>query len=358
MRTMARRTSGTKGYTGYRGRRRGRGVLAVVLVLILLVACGFLFAQRYIVYEADGSFRFDLPWSKPQVEKQTQGKDSADGETDEKDDLEITVEKPAIKDTRAVALGDDVLSGDWQSALDTLDEETNAVAVCLKDDSGKIYYDSKVRGAIDCGAVAGNSAADAAIQGLVDSDYYTIGRISTLHDSFYAYKHMTDAAVCQLTGFVWYDTNSTHWLAPEKQAARQYVTDIVTECGKMGFDELLLEDMHYPREGRLSRIKTDERTMTQQEALALLADDIHTALEQAGYKGKLSVSVDADIALAGSEEKSGIVMREYVKDFDRVYVACTSEQLESVTEAMKAYDVEFVPILKEAAASGSYLIEK
>ena len=363
MRTMARRTSGTKGYTGYRGRRRGRGVLAVVLVLILLVACGFSFAQRYIVYEADGSFRFDLPWSKPQVEKQTQGKDSADGETDEKDDLEITVEKPAIKDTRAVALGDDVLSGDWQSALDTLDEETNAVAVCLKDDSGKIYYDSKVRGAIDCGAidcgaVSGGSGTRSAIAGITGSDYYTIGRISTLHDSFYAYKHMTDAAVCQLTGFVWYDTNSTHWLAPEKQAARQYVTDIVTECGKMGFDELLLDDFHYPREGRMSRIKTDERTMTQQEALALLADDIHTALEQAGYKGKLSVSVDADIALAGSEEKSGIVMSELTEKFDRVYVKVTADQLESVTEAMKAYDVEFVPIVTEAADSGSYLIEK
>ena len=98
------------------------------------------------------------------------------------------------------------------------------------------------------------------------------------------------------------------------------MTDIVTECGKMGFDELLLDDFHYPREGRMSRIKTDERTMTQQEALALLADDIHTALEQAGYKGKLSVSVDADIALAGSEEKSGIVMSELTEKFDRVYV--------------------------------------
>ena len=74
-----------------------------------------------------------------------------------------------------------------------------------------------------------------------------------------------------LTGFVWYDTNSTHWLAPEKQAARQYVTDLVTECAQMGFDELLLDDFHYPREGRLSRIKTDERTMTQQEALMLLS---------------------------------------------------------------------------------------
>ena len=353
---MVRRTTGTRGYSGYRGRRRGRKVLAVLLALILAAACGFLFAQRYIVYEADGSFRFEFPWSKPQ--EQTQDKNDANGETGKKDDLEITVEKPVIKDTRAVALGDDVLGGDSSSALDALDEETNAVAVRLKDDSGKIYYDSEVSGAIDCGAVSGGSGTRSAIAGITGSDYYTIGRISTLHDSFYAYKHMTDAAVCQLTGAVWYDENSTHWLAPEKQAARDYVTQIVTECAQMGFDELLLEDMHYPREGRMSRIKTDERTMTQQEALMLLADDIHTALEQAGYKGKLSVSIDADIVLAGSEDRSGIVMSEYVKGFDRVYVACTSEQLESVAEAMKAYDVEFVPILKEAAASGSYLIEK
>ena len=232
------------------------------------------------------------------------------------------------------------------------------MAVELKDASGKIYYESKVPDAIDCGAVSGGSAARSAIAGLVDSDYYTIGRISTLHDSLYAYKHMTDAAVCQLTGFVWYDTNSTHWLAPEKQAARQYVTDLVTECAQMGFDELLLDDFHYPREGRMSRIKTDERTMTQQEALMLLSDDLHAALEKAGYKGKLSVCVDADIALAGSEEKSGIVMSELAETFDRVYVKVTAEQLESVTEAMKAYDVEFVPIVTEATDSGSYLIEK
>ena len=352
---MARKKTGTRGYSSYRGRRHGRKLLAVLLALILAAACGFLFAQRYIVYEADGSFRFEFPWSKPQ--EQTQDKDEADGEAGKKDDLEITVEKPAVKDTRAVALGDDVLGGDSSSALGALDEKTNAVAVRLKDDGGRIYYDSKVSGAIDCGAVSGGSGTRSAIAGIIGSDYYTIGCISTLHDSFYAYKHMTDAAVCQLTGFVWYDENSTHWLAPEKQAARDYVTEIVTECAQMGFDELLLEDMHYPREGRMSRIKTDERTMTQQEALMLLADDLRAALTEADYEGKLSVRVDADIVLAGSEEKSGIVMSEYVKDFDRVYVACTQDELKSVTEAMKAYGVEFVPILTEAAASGSYLVE-
>ena len=357
MQTMVRRSTGTRGYSGYRGRRRGRGVLAVVLVLILVAACGFLFAQRYMVYDADGSVRFEFPWTKKAPQEDAADDGTNGGET-KQDELEITVEKPVIKDTRAAALADDALGDGWEDALAALDNSVNAVAVRLKDDGGRLLYDSAVRGAIDCGAVEGGSAARSAIEGLVASKYYTIGRISTLHDSIYAYAHMTDAAVCQQSGLVWYDTNSTHWLAPEKQAAREYVTEIVTECAQMGFDELLLEDFQYPRDGRMSRIKTDERTMTQQEALMLLADDIHTALEQAGYKGKLSVSIDADIVLAGSEERTGIVMSEYVKDFDRVYVPVTAENLDAVTEAMKDYDVEFVPILAEAAGSGSYLVEK
>ena len=167
MQTMARRSSGTKGYTGYRGRRRGRGVLAVVLVVILLLACGFLFAQRYMVYDADGSVRFEFPWIKKTPQDDTaNGGDSGDDK--KQDDLEITVQKPAIKDTCAVELGADALGSDWQAALDGLDKDVNAVAVELKDASGKLYYNSKVQGAIDCGAVAENSTSDTAIQGLVD----------------------------------------------------------------------------------------------------------------------------------------------------------------------------------------------
>lgn len=346
---------GTRGYSSYRGRRNGKKWLAALLALVLLAACGFLAAQRYIVYEADGSFRFELPWKqqKPDDAPQQNG-----GETDgaPHQDVEIVVEAPETQDTRAVELDASILTGGWEAALEGLDENTNAVAIRLKEASGRLLYDSKLQSAIDCGAVAGGSVARSAIEALTASDYDTIARISTLHDSLYAYAHMTDAAVCQLTGFVWYDTNSTHWLAPEKQGARQYVTDVVTECAGLGFDELLLDDYHYPRDGRMSRIKTDERTMTQQEALALLADDLRAALKAADYKGRLSISVDADIVLAGSEERTGIVMSELAEKFDRVYVPVTAEQLEAVAEVMRAYDTEFVPIVSEAIESGSYLI--
>ena len=196
---------GTRGYSSYRGRRNGKGLLAAVLALVLIAACGFLFAQRYIVYEADGSFRFELPWKKPQTTAPAQnggaapeGGDAADAP----DDTELVIEPPEVTDIHAVELDASILTGGWESALDTLDEGTNAVAIRLKEASGRLLYDSSVQGAIDCGAVTGGSVARSAIAGITGSDYYTIARISTLHDSLYAYAHMTDAAVCQLTGYV------------------------------------------------------------------------------------------------------------------------------------------------------------
>ena len=348
---------GTRGYSSYRGRGAGgKRALAVLLALLLLAACAFLFAQRYIVYEADGSFRFEFPWS--QQERQEQPSAPSGGETQTQQDaegVEVVVQEPEVRETRAVELSLSALAGDWAASLP---EGTNAVAVRLKESSGKLLYDSKLQAAIDCGAVAGGSVARAAIEELTGSDYYSIARISTLHDSIFAFEHMTDAAVCQLTGYVWYDTYSTHWLAPEKELARQYISDIAVECAALGFDELLLDDFHYPRDGRMSRIKTDERTMSKEEALSLLADDIRAALKAAGYEGKLSVSVDEDIVLAGSEERTGVVLSALCERFDRVYVPVAEGRPDDVKAALDAENAAFVAIVSEKPEGGNYLLEK
>ena len=345
------KVKGTRGYKSYHGRSGGKKLLVVLLVLALAAASVFMLIQQYVVYDADGSFRFELPWHDRIDQTAAEGS-SEDGSA--QPELEIIVEEPITKDTYACELDAAVLQGGWEAALEGLDPDINAVAVRVKKNTGEILYDSHIAGAVDCGAVTGSSVARDSLQGLNDSGYYTIARISALHDSRYAYAHMTDAAVCQLTGYVWYDTYSTHWLAPEKELARQYVVDIARECAELGFDELLLDDFCYPRDGRMSRIKTDERTMTKQAALALLAGELQKALED--YDIKLSVSIDADIVLAGSEERTGIVVSELAPKFDRVYVAATEETLPQIAAAMEGIDTELVPMTSTAPVEGSYLI--
>lgn len=347
-----RRRSGTKGYRSYRGESPGKKILIVLLLFILLCAVAFLVAQRYVVYNHDGSYRFEFPWTDKAAEekKETVG---------DPDAVEIIVEQPEkseISDFHALELDTAVLAGGWEAALQGLAEDINAVAIRVKEPSGKLLYDTNISGAIECGAAAGSSVARAALTGINDSDFYTIARISALHDSLYAYAHMTDAAVCQLTGYVWFDTYSTHWLAPEKEAARQYVCDVAKECAALGFDELLLDSYCYPRDGRMSRIKTDERTMTKTEALTLLGNDLHAALK--GTDTALSVAVDEDIVLAGSEERTGIVMSELAGRFDRIYVETTAEKLPELRAALGKESAKLVLILRESAKEGAYLIGK
>ncbi|MDD7538848.1 MAG: hypothetical protein PUJ93_07690, partial [Oscillospiraceae bacterium] len=81
---------------------------------------------------------------------------------------------------------------------------------------------------------------------------------------------------------------------------------------------------------------------------------LQKALED--YDIKLSVSIDADIVLAGSEERTGIVVSELAPKFDRVYVAATEETLPQIAAAMEGIDTELVPMTSTAPGEGLYLI--
>ena len=352
------KVKGTRGYSNYRGRGNGgRKLLAVLLVLIVAASVAFMAAQRHVVYEADGSFRFDLPWWKHSTEQTTDA--SPSGESAPKtpqSDLEIVVEKPAETDLYACELDESVLRGSWEATVETLDKQINAVAVRVRAADGALLYDSHVADAVECGAVTGSSVARTTIKALTESDYYTIACFSALHDNYYSFAHMVDAAVQQInySGYIWYAPDSSFYLAPEKPAARGYLAALAAEVAEMGFDELLLDEFGYPTKGRLNNIKTDERTMTQSAALCLLADEIKAAIGES----KLSVRVDEETFLAGSNEASGVNVAELSKHVDRIYVATAEEQLGALHELAEQYGCEFVPILADAAPDGSYFIAK
>lgn len=346
----------TKGYRSYHGRgRAGKLALVVVLCVLLLAAVGFLILQRYAVYGADGSIRFELPWSRPEKPADT---DEIGG--NEPEFIIVSPEEPEKtepEELHAVALEETVLRGGADTALNALGENVNAVAVRLKNETGELLYASALSEAIDAGAVKGDAASLAAVEAVTESDYYAIARISALHDSLYSFAHMAEAGVLQLKypGYIWYDPDSTFFLAPEKEGARAYLVSIARECAALGFDELLFDSFAYPARGRLANIDESARTMTRQAALALLAQELREGVAE--YDVRLSLQLDAATVLAGGNETNGQELAVLVPLFDRIYVETTAEELPALTAALEPYEAELVPILKEPSAAGSYLAE-
>lgn len=347
-----------KGYRSYHGRgRAGKIILIAALCVLLLAAVGFLILQRYAVYGTDGSIRFELPWKDAQTPPVTPPDSSAP-----EGGMEVVIEQQPVEvepeELHAVELEESVLRGGADAALAALGEDTNAVAVRVKNEAGELLYASALTDAIDAGAVRGDAASLAAIETLTGSEMHTIARISALHDSIYSFAHMAEAGVLQLNypGYIWYDPDSTFFLAPEKEAARAYLVSIARECAALGFDELLFDSFAYPARGRLTNIDESARTMTKEEALSLLAAALREGT--ADFSVKLSVQLDAATVLAGGNETNGQSLAALAEQFDRIYVETTAEELPALTQALAPYSAQLVPILPEAAGEGNYLTTK
>ena len=315
------------------------------------------------VYGSDGSIRFDLPWKQTEEPSGPSAPDGASRTPDAPDDSpDVIIDepeppaKPELTELHGAELSESVLRGSADAALAAVPEGANAVALRVKNAQGELLYDSALQEAIDVNAVKGGSGANAVIEALTGSEVYTIARINATHDSLYSFAHMADAGVLQLNyaGYIWYDPDSTFYLAPEKSAARQYIVSVARECAELGFDELLFDEFGYPTRGRLNNIDESARTLSKSAALAQLAEELRSGTE--AYGVRLSVQLDAATVLAGGNETAGQDLAALAAVFDRIYVETTAEQLPALTAALEPYDAELVPILSEAPASGSYLL--
>lgn len=349
------RNNSVRGYTGYRGRRpNGRRWLILALVLILLAATAFLVVQRYMVYDMDGSYHFELPWPRRTGAAQQPSRGGA------RQDLEIIIQRPdeppEAQPLRARELDASALAGGMSRALAELPENINAVAVRLKTADGDLLYPSALSAAVEAKAVTGSSIAESSLRELTASNFYTVARLAALHDSRFSYAHMTEAAIEQKAykNYIWYAPDSSFYLAPEKELARQYLADIAEEVASLGFDELLFDEFGYPAAGRLNNIKTDARGMTQEEALALLADSLREALRDTDTH--LSLVLDESTVLDGANAKTGQSLAVLAPRFDRVYVPTTEENIPALREALAPYGAALVPILDAALAEGPYLL--
>ena len=353
--------SSTKGYRSYRGKGgAGKTLLIVLLCLILLAALGFLVLQRYAVYGADGSIRFELPRIQQTKEPSDDDGNAPSDPTELPSHIVVdeptAPAKPEPAELHGIMLSESVLLGGADAALAAVPTSANTVALRVKNEKGELLYASELQSAIEVGAVKGGSGANDVIKVLSEDGFYTVARISALHDSLYAAAHPADAGVQQLKypGYIWFDPDSTFFLAPEKPAARQDIVSVARECAALGFDDLLFDEFGYPTRGRVNNIDESQRTMSKSAALTQLAGELRSGTEEYGVK--LSVQLDAATVLDGGNEKAGQELAALAAAFDRIYVETTAEQLPALTAALAPYGAELVPILSAPTALGSYLL--
>lgn len=352
-----------RGYHSYRGRRKGKKSAAFLLVLVLLLACGYMYAQRYITYLDDGSIRLDLPFLKE--EEQPDTPDEPTG-PEEQPELDLVVEPGEDEKSsepealpmaeyrvqRLTALPRDGVALREELAL----TGANGFAYVLRDNTGRVFYDSSaaLRSAVEAEVTV------TALQALCEEeDILSVAVLNALHDSYYAWANMETAGICQSSGHIWYDDLSYHWLEPEKDKAREYVIGLAVECAQMGFDQILLEELCYPSSGKLDKIDYSGSSMTKADALALLLTELRVALEP--YGTELALLVDARALDAESNaayvESSGVELSRLAPLVDAIYVETddTSAALAALTAAAGEEKLpKLVPVLSEPAAEDTW----
>ena len=229
----------------------------------------------------------------------------------------------------------------------------NGFVYTVKDNTGKVFYDSAValRDAVGGGA-------DSALLGELcgGENVISVARLNCFHDSYYAFSHMESAGICQSSGYIWYDNLSYHWLDPAKEQARKYVIDLALECARLGFDELLLEDVCYPSAGKVEKIDYSANQLGKAEALQLFLTELREALDP--YDVRVALLLDEE-ALSGTDAAvTGQDLSLLLPLVDAVYAPVSDPAAAEAALVAAAGEnaPDFVPVTGTAEASGSWYL--
>lgn len=137
--------------------------------------------------------------------------------------------------------------------------ELNAMVIDIKDDHGRLTYESQLPNYLANKAVSGQiKDIGVRLEALHAAGGYAIARIVCFKDSKLATAR-PDLAIQRADGSPWRDSIREAWLNPYKEETWAYIVDVAEEAAKLGFDEIQFDYVRFPSDGRLSEmiIETD-----------------------------------------------------------------------------------------------------
>lgn len=249
-------------------KRIAMGILPVLVLALVAGVCWYIWAQRYVVYTADGQAILDMtlpPMSegkapeKPEKVDVTIRYDTGANELEAAELAQMTgyyVEPEALKD------------------LDTVKAQIQAlplgtpVMIDVKSIHGAFYYSSAVS---DTRSTQVDVAKmDELLQWLKQQDLYTIAKFPALRDYTYGLNHVPDGVHHSSGGYLYQDDDGCYWLHPASQGTLSYLTQIIIELRNMGFDEVVLEDFCFPQNTDKIKVDGDRKELLTKAAAELL----------------------------------------------------------------------------------------
>ena len=358
----------------YRGRRRRvklpvlilLGLLALALIIVVTL---FQSMQKYLVYTRDG-LRLELPMlTTPGIDKGASALAPPRRDFDLPDSIVIETPNFEEADTgRGLALGDmhaifvraENISDTGLSDAAARATRLNADALVLemKPDSGRLSWRSAERLPNDYDTT-GSYDIRAALKTLSEDGIYLAAQISVFVDELMSQRG--SMALRDTIGDPYRDADRRCWLDPYNRNVRVYILSLIEELEALGFDEVLLTNLAYPRPE--TRDGAQQLPLTHgASTLEILPTVSNTALTLARYSGDIRVSVRVNEALitGGANGETGQDPALFFRIFDRVAVETTAltlgdTRLIAGNSGYTSGIGRFVPIIENPLESGSWI---
>lgn len=316
--------------TVYRGKRKYGWLITLVLFILIfaLMAAVWLFyyLQKYIVYDKDG-LSLVLPFMED--DSGPAASQAPDVVLADPVDADIVVELPDFSDMEPMAgeglenmkaqyvAAENVSASNLRYCAALLNERgADTLVLQMKTAEGTLSYASGIALATGYG-VNGTENLYECLDGLKEDGVYLVAEISCLVDNAMAERNAPLALKDAGTGAVLTDASGA-WLDPYNDGTREYLFQLLAELAGMGFDEVLLTGLAYPRS---DRVAFSQSMTAQPDPVSCVSSlSLYLREEADGLGLRLSVMADSAALRAGESVSVGQDLSFLFKVFDRVYV--------------------------------------
>ena len=266
-----------------RGRRRAP-LASVLVALALIVSCAIFIGIKYGWGSGEAEAADPSPLQTTTSEPPEATKETPSGQEDSPPPTVAETapppKTPAVK-VKGVYIGAS-FSGDEERISSYIElcksGIINALVIDVKDDTGRITFANN-------NEILSKTSTDTIpdieqfVSRLKEQGIYTIARLVCFKDPLWSRLNPGHAIVDNY-GNLWVDGGNSAWLDPYDTAAWEYIAATAVEAARVGFDEIQLDYVRFPSDGRIDLIDYggSASDKTKAEAIGEFLEYIRAAL--------------------------------------------------------------------------------